>query len=300
MDIEALRRFRFDETRQSYSKKDSVLYALGLGFGNDPLSRDELRFTYEEGLCAVPSMVNILAHPGLWVQRPELGLGWQKLLHAEQRFDILRPLPPEGEVIAKYRVTGVVDSGAAKGAWLYLRKELHDGEGRPVARVGSTYLLRGDGGCGMFGAPDPALASLPERGPDHVLRQPTLPQQALLYRLSGDMNPLHADPDIARQAGFDRPILHGLCTMGIACRALISVLCPGMPQRLRHMSLRFSRPVYPGETIQTEIFDLGSGKVGFRSRALERDVVVLDRGRAELSPATAAATNEMEISNQGA
>ncbi|MBT0782938.1 MaoC family dehydratase N-terminal domain-containing protein [Paracoccus sp. pheM1] len=291
-----MRRFRFDETRQSYTRKDTILYALGLGFGSDPLNEDELRFTYEKDLRAVPSMVNILAHPGLWVQRPELGLGWQKLLHAEQRFDILRPLPPEGEVDAKYRVTGVVDDGAAKGAWLYLRKDLSDAEGRPVARVSSTYMLRGDGGCGMFGAPEPELAPLPERAADHVLRHSTLPQQALLYRLSGDMNPLHVSPGLARKAGFDRPILHGLCTMGIACRALISMLCPGAPERLRHLSLRFSRPVYPGETIQTEIFDLGAGEIRFRSRVIERDVIVLDRGRAELSPAVSGVLNEMEIS----
>lgn len=296
MDIEVLRRFRFDETRQSYTRKDTILYALGLGFGSDPLNEDELRFTYEKDLRAVPSMVNILAHPGLWVQRPELGLGWQKLLHAEQRFDILRPLLPEGEVDAKYRVTGVVDDGAAKGAWLYLRKDLSDAEGRPVARVSSTYMLRGDGGCGMFGAPEPELAPLPERAADHVLRHSTLPQQALLYRLSGDMNPLHVSPGLARKAGFDRPILHGLCTMGIACRALISMLCPGAPERLRHLSLRFSRPVYPGETIQTEIFDLGAGEIRFRSRVIERDVIVLDRGRAELSPAVSGVLNEMEIS----
>ncbi len=296
MDIEVLRRFRFDETRQSYTRKDTILYALGLGFGSDPLNEDELRFTYEKDLRAVPSMVNILAHPGLWVQRPELGLGWQKLLHAEQRFDILRPLLPEGEVDAKYRVTGVVDDGAAKGAWLYLRKDLSDAEGRPVARVSSTYMLRGDGGCGMFGAPEPELTPLPERAADHVLRHSTLPQQALLYRLSGDMNPLHVSPGLARKAGFDRPILHGLCTMGIACRALISMLCPGAPERLRHLSLRFSRPVYPGETIQTEIFDLGAGEIRFRSRVIERDVIVLDRGRAELSPAVSGVLNEMEIS----
>ncbi len=296
MDIEVLRRFRFDETRQSYSSKDSILYALGIGFGSDPLSQDELRFTYEEDLRAVPSMVNILAHPGMWVKRPELRLGWQKLLHAEQRFDILHPLPPEGEVSAKYRVTGVVDGGAAKGAWLYLRKTLTDAEGRPAARVSSTYMLRGDGGCGMFGAPEPPLAPLPARAPDHVLSHATLPQQALLYRLSGDLNPLHASPELARQAGFDRPILHGLCTMGIACRALISVLCPGAPERLRHMSLRFSSPVYPGETIQTEIFDLGGGEIRFRSRVTEREVIVLDRGRVELAPAMATALNEMEAS----
>ncbi|WP_196053647.1 MaoC family dehydratase [Paracoccus lichenicola] len=295
MDIDVLRRFRFDETRQGYSNKDTILYALGLGFGSDPLSRDELRFTYEEDLRAVPAMVNILAHPGLWVQRPELRLGWQKLLHAEQRFDILRPLPPAGEVIAKYRVTGVVDRGAAKGALLYLRKDLRDADGQPVARVSSTYMLRGDGGCGMFGAPEPELAPLPERAADHVLRQPTLPQQALLYRLSGDMNPLHASPELARQAGFDRPILHGLCTMGIACRALMAALCPGAPERLRHLSVRFSRPVYPGETIQTEIFALDAGEIRFRSRVVERDVVVLDRGRAELLPAVLAASNEMEV-----
>ncbi|SEI11967.1 MaoC/PaaZ C-terminal domain-containing protein [Paracoccus alkenifer] len=294
MDIDALRRFRFDRTRQSYSQKDSILYALGLGYGSDPVSADELRFTYEQDLRAVPSMVNILAHPGLWVQRPEFQMNWRQLLHAEQRFDILRPLPPEGEISADYRVTGVVDRGADKGAWLYLRKDLADATGQPIARVSSTYLLRGDGGCGMFGTPEPALSSLPQRPADRVLRHTTLPQQALLYRLSGDLNPLHASPEVARQAGFDRPILHGLCTMGIACRALISALCPNEPGRLRHLSLRFSQPVYPGETIETEIFDADPGEVRFRARVVERDVIVLDRGRAALAPAVAPALDEME------
>lgn len=280
MNLDALRTCHFDGGVQDYGPRDSILYALGLGYGADPTDPAQLQFVYEQGLKAVPSMVNVLAHPGMWVKRPDLGLDWTRLLHGEQRFEIVRPLAAEGRVTGRYSVTAVVDLGPERGARLNFRKDLHDAGGELLAVVRSTYLLRGDGGSGGFGTPDPALDALPDRAPDHVVDLQSLPQQALIYRLSGDWNPLHADPVVARRAGFDRPILHGLCSMGLATRAVVGAVAPGAPERLRGMSLRFSRPVMPGDRITVRIFDLGGGQYGFRALVPARDQVVLDRGRA--------------------
>jgi acyl dehydratase len=176
----------------------------------------------------------------------------------------------------------VEDKGADKGAVLCLEKTLVDRETeQPYYTVITTVFLRGDGGQGGFGTPPDAPGAMPEGEPDSVLDIPTMPQIALIYRLSGDYNPIHANPTIARKAGFDRPILHGLCTMGIATRALLQTCCDQDPNRLKSMYVRFSRPVYPGETIRTEIFRSSAG-ARFRCRAVERDVVILDRGQVEL------------------
>lgn len=283
MNLDALKSFSFPTIAQTYSARDSILYALGLGYGSDPTDPAQLQFVFEDRLKAVPSMVNILAHPGMWVKRPELGIAWRKLLHGQQSFEILRPLPAEGYLVGHYEVTGVEDLGAAKGARLYLSKELRDQDGTALARVKSTYMLRGDGGSGGFGTPEPPPAPLPAGAPDHSVEVETLPQQALIYRLSGDWNPLHADPAIAAAAGFDRPILHGLCSMGLATRALISALTPEAPERLTRLSLRFSRPVLPGDTMRFEIHHTGGDHYGFRALVPARNEVVLSAGQATLS-----------------
>lgn len=285
MDVQAVQDFVFPDIVHDYARKDSILYALGLGYGADPLAPEDLQFTYEQGLKAAPAMVNVLAHPGFWVKAPELRLDWRRLLHGSQRFEILRPLPTEGRAIGRHRVTAVEDLGPEKGARLYLRKDLLDGEGELLARVRSTYMLRGDGGCGGFGAPEPQPEAAPEGAPDRIVTLGTLPQQALLYRLSGDWNPLHASPEAAAAAGFARPILHGLCSLGLATRALIQAAAPREPERLSHFSLRFSRPVLPGDSLTVEIHDLGGGEYRFRARVPERGEVVLDRGKAVFAPA---------------
>lgn len=282
MHVGKLREFRFQPVIQSYSWKDSILYALGLGYGSDPVAASQLDFTYEENLKAVPSQCVVLAHPGFWVRDPHLGIDWLKMLHGEQSFLIHKPLSAEGSVRGEYEVEAVDDKGAEKGCVLYQTKRLYDtATDELVATVRTVLFLRGDGGCGSFGdVPVPALP-LPQRNPDGAVEAATLPQQALIYRLSGDHNPIHADPARARQAGFERPILHGLCTMGVATRMLLETFAPGKPERLRSMFVRFSRPVFPGETIILEYF-LEGEEVRFRCRVKERDVIVLDRGSALL------------------
>jgi acyl dehydratase len=271
----------FPDVRAPYATRDTILYALGVGAAQDPLDMRELRWVYEKNLQALPSIACVLAHPGHWVTEPELGIDWVRLLHAEQSFDLLRPLPAEGVVIGSYRITGLVDKGADKGALLHLQKTLRLENGDAIGTVGSTYFLRGDGGCGSWGQAEPELPLVPARPADGSIDMPTLPVAALIYRLSGDPNPLHADPAVARKAGFDRPILHGLCTYGVACQSLVRELCEFDAARLRGMRARFTRPVFPGETLRTQWWRQ-DGLVRFQSRSVERDEVVLDRGTARV------------------
>jgi acyl dehydratase len=281
LNLEAVRNFRFEPVSHTYTRRDTMLYALGLGYGSDPLDPAQLNFVYETDLRAVPSICCVLAHPGFWAKRPELGIDWVRLLHGEQSFEIHNPIPPEGTVRAGYEIVAVADKGAGKGAILHLVKTLHDANGEKLATVRSVLFLRGDGGCGSFGNVPAEPSALSEKASSQIKDIATLMQSALIYRLSGDYNPIHVDPEAAAKAGFERPILHGLCTFGIATRAVLATVADGMPDRLRSLSVRFSRPVFPGETIRTEFFTTG-GQVRFRSRVVERDVVVLDRGTAVL------------------
>jgi acyl dehydratase len=260
-----------------------MLYALSVGACTDPLDRGALCLVYEEGLQTLPSMACVLAHPGFWFRQPELGVDWVRLVHGEQRFRLQAPLPPEGEVLGRYRVTGVVDKGPASGALVYFRKTLHGADGAELGSTDSTFFLRGDGGCGSYGEPGPELAAVPGTTPDGALEFATPPIAALYYRLNGDYNPLHADPEVARKAGFPRPILHGLCTYGVACQSLVRSVCGGEAGRLRGMAARFTRPVFPGETIRTEWWLGGEGTAHFRCLSVERGELVLDRGTASLA-----------------
>lgn len=277
MDVEAIRAMRIDPVVQEYTKRDTILYALGLGYGADPLDAAELPFVYEDGLRIVPSYVNLLCHPGFWAQRAEFGIDWVKILHAEQEFVLHAPLPPTGRARGEYAVRAIEDEGEGRGALLHQDKRVFDDmTGTHVATVRSTLFLRGNGGEGGFGdAPAPALP-LPDRAPDRSVSIRTLPRQALIYRLSGDWNPLHADPAIAARAGFPAPILHGLCTNGIAARAVLATYAGNEPTRLRGMFTRFSKPVIPGETVRIDFFEDGN-TLRFRAVAEERGETVLDR-----------------------
>lgn len=283
MHLAKVKDHRFAPVEHRFDFRDTILYALGLGFGADPVDPAELPFVYEDGLKAVPSICVVLAHPGFWAKRPEFGIDWLRILHGEQSFEIHKPLPAAGVVYGEYEIEALEDKGVGRGAILHQAKRLRDESGDLVATVRSVLFLRGDGGSGSFGIAPETPGPLAGGMPDAVVDLPTLPQQALIYRLSGDYNPIHADPAPARAAGFDRPILHGLCTMGIATRALLRARAGNDPARLTSMFVRFSRPVFPGETIVTEIFDQEGGVVRFRCRSKERDVVVLDRGHAVIT-----------------
>ncbi|NUZ06131.1 MaoC family dehydratase N-terminal domain-containing protein [Schlegelella sp. ID0723] len=284
MEYEKTRAWTSPDVRHAYTAKDTILYALGLGIGADPLDPVQLRFTYERNLVAMPTMAAVLASPGFWMRdRPELGIDYTKLVHGEQRVTLHRPLAPEGTLIGRSRVVGIADKGAGKGALMHVEKTLSDeASGALVATSEQVLFLRGDGGFANVGggdAPAPALPATPERAPDVELDLPTRPDAALLYRLSGDVNPLHVDPAFAARAGFARPILHGLATYGIAGWGLVRAFCDGDPARLTSIAARLSAPVYPGETLRLEAWREG-GEVAFRCRVVERDVVVLSHGRA--------------------
>jgi acyl dehydratase len=283
IDPDKLLNWPFREVVQSYTKRDTILYALGVGLSMDPVDEAQLRYTYEDGLCALPSMAVVLAGPGFWVRDPKSGIDWVKVLHGEQGLEIHKPLPAEATVAATARVTDVIDKGAGRGALLLQERTVYDtATGDKLATLTSTTFARGDGGFGGKSEGGRRVHALPERAPDAVCDLPTLPQAALIYRLSGDYNPLHADPKVARAAGFKAPILHGLCTLGVAAHAILKVQCGYDPARFKSLALRFSAPVYPGEAIRTEMWRDGH-VVSFRARVVERDVVVLNNGRAEVA-----------------
>lgn len=283
IDYAKLMNWPFPDVEHRYTERDTMLYALGVGCGHDPADRDDLRFVYEDGLTALPTLAVVLGYPGFWLKDPASGVDWRKVLHGEQGLVLHRPLPASGTVIGRSRVTEIVDKGADKGALLFSERDVVDqATGALLCTVTSTTFMRGEGGFGGPKGPTPEPHLLPEDPPELSLDLPTLPQAALIYRLSGDDNPLHADPAVAAAAGFPRPILHGLATYGVAGRAILRACCANDPARLKRLQVRFSAPVFPGETIRTEIWRDGP-QVSFRCRVVERDIVVLNNGLAVLS-----------------
>lgn len=268
----------FPTTRQSYSETDCMLYALGVGMGENPLDEECLRFVFEEDLKVVPSQAVMMAHPGFWAKEDDIGMDWLKLLHAGQEIIFHKPLPTSATVEATTQITEVSDRGERIGALIEFDRIVRNVEtGEDLCTIITTILARGDGGCGGERKPSRKTDLIPKTEPDFFCDMPTLPQQALLYRLSGDFNPLHASPSMARSVGFDGPILHGLCTMGMATHALLKTCCNYDTAKFRHIRLRFSAPVYPGETIRTEIWKNGN-EIAFRCKSLEQDKVVINNG----------------------
>jgi acyl dehydratase len=272
---------------QTYTARDTMLYALGLGFGHDPMDEAQLPFIYEKDLKALPTMACVLGHSGSMMRQRLPDLDWVKVVHGEQSVRLHRPLPPAATVIGKSRIVDVIDKGAGKGAILVTERVLTDKtSGEMLATLTHSTFARGDGGFGGPRRESPPPHPVPERAPDIVCDIVTRPEMALIYRLSGDYNPLHAEPAFAKAAGFPRPILHGLGTFGIAGRAILQSLCGDDPARLVAMQGRFSAPVFPGETIRTEMWQEGSqegSSVSFRCRVIARDVVAITNGRAEIA-----------------
>ena len=272
----------FEDVIQKYTERDSIVYALSLGLGFHPTDPGELKFVYENGLETFPTMAVVMGHPGPWMTNPETGIDFAKVLHGEQHLEIHKPLPTEGSIVGRTRVVEVVDKGPDKGAMIITERKLYDRKSDDLLNTQSaTIFARGNGGFGGPVTSGPAPHALPAREPDAVVDIPTSTQAALLYRLNGDYNPLHADPIIAEKAGFDTPILHGLASYGIAARAVLKAFDIDDASKLESFGLRFSAPVYPGETIQTDIWKDGHN-VSFRSRVVERDVLVLNNGRAAI------------------
>lgn len=261
-------------TRQTLTARDTILYALGVG-------ASDLDFLFEERLKALPTMAVTLGYPGFIWRDPALGANWQKVLHGEQSTILHAPLPVEGEITGSTVIEALYDKGADKGTLAMVTREIHDGAGTHLATSRSMTFLRGDGGFGGSAEGAPVPHAIPDRAPDDVVTLSTAANLAQIYRLSGDLNPLHIDPDVAKAGGFDAPILHGLATYGVIGRALLAARCGNDPARLKRLDGRFSSPVYPGETIETSIWDEEGGKLAFRARVVERDKIIFTNGYAE-------------------
>jgi acyl dehydratase len=282
LDYQTLLNYRFPDFEQTYQQSDTILYALSVGLGYDPIDVHQLQFVYEDNLLALPTMAAVLGVGDFWGTDPVLGLDWPSLLHGEQSLRLHHPIPVKGRVRGRCRIVDIIDKGEGIGAFLRTETELTDlDRGTLLATLNATVIARNDGGFGGPGGQLPAPPPIPERKPDQRCDLPTLTQMALLYRLNGDRNPLHADPAIARTVNFERPILHGLCTLGVAGHALLKMCCAYDPSCLRALQVRFSAPVYPGETLRTEIWR-ESEHIAFRCWAVERDVLVISHGRAEI------------------
>lgn len=283
IDYEKLVTLAIPDVRQTYTAPDTMLYALGVGLGHDPTSREQLRFVYEKALAALPTMAVVLASPGSWMRDLDTGIDYVKVVHGEQGLVLHRPLPVEGTVVTRSHVVEVIDKGAGKGAVVVSARELIDVvTGERIASITQSNFCCGDGGFGGPARPTPAPHTMPERSPDVICELRTNPNAALMYRLSGDYNPLHSDPDVPAKAGFPQPILHGLATYGVTGHAILKSVCDYDPTRLRAISARFTAPVFPGETFAVSIWRDGS-VVSFETRSVERGVVAIGNGRAEIA-----------------
>ena len=264
----------------SYTDKDSILYGLGVGLGNDPMNMDELKYVYENGQIALPSMAtNFQYHSSLLMSA---NLNFIMVVHGEQKLSIINPIPVSGEFVADMKVINCFDKGASKGAIVEVETTVKlKSDGTEICKLISTTFARGDGG---FGGPEspPQKVYEPEGTPDIVDEITTKPDQALIFRLSGDYNPLHSDPNFAKAAGFPKPILHGLCTYGVACRSIVKTACDKDVKKLKSFNCRFSSPVFPGETIVTEMWKNGN-VINFQSKVKERDKIILKNGASEIS-----------------
>ena len=266
----------------SYTDADSMLYALSIGMGRDPLDRRELPYVYEQGgpLKTVPTLATVLV--------PEMfpvGLGWDysQILHGEQRLRLYRPLPPAADLLINKRVVEAFDRGPKLGALILLEAEGRLASDDTVLfTMGCTIVARGDGGFGGPKGKGIPPHRVPRREPDLSCDIDTRLDQPLLYRLTGDRNPLHADPDRAASVGFERPILHGLCTFGIACKAVLQTICDYDYTLVEEFDARFSAPVMPGDTITTDMWQDGN-VVSFTCSVKDRDVTVLRNGKCSLT-----------------
>ena len=283
IDYQKLLNWDIPQVEQTLTRRDTIIYALGVGLGADPVDTNQLQFVYEENLKALPTMAIILGYPGPWHATPGTGVTRSHVVHGEQGFVIHKPLPVEGEIIGKTRVTAVLDKGRDKGALLQTACDVRDkANNELICTLTSTTFCRADGGFGGPSGPTLAPQPIPETPAHYSCDLATLPQAALIYRLSGDYNPLHADPAYAQKAGFKMPILHGRATFSVVGHALVKTVCGYDPLRLKSMAGRFSSPVYPGETIRTEMWVDGK-VIAFRATVPARSVTVLNNGRAEIA-----------------
>lgn len=283
-DLRRLLTHEFADVEQEYSERDTIFYALSIGLGGEPTNEGALRYVYEDGLRVFPTFPTVLCHPGPWMEDPRFGYNRRLSVQGAQRIEWHKPLPSSGRLVAKHRTLGLVDKGPGRGSLVHVQRQIFEkGSTQPSVTLIHTSFARGNGGFGGSNEPVIAFPEIPQRPCDAAVDMKTHPSQALYFRLNGDYNPLHANPATARAAGFDRPILHGLCSFGIAGHALMELRRDYDGDAIASLECRFSAPVYPGEALSFEFWS-ESGGVLFRATAKERGLTLLDNGRAAFRP----------------
>ena len=272
--------------RYGYGPREAALYALGIGAPADFMDANELRSVYElsPDFQVIPTMAALFSRELIkqMMTGDLAGITYEPmmLVHGEQQLRLHGALPRSASVVSQARIVDIQDKGS--GALIIIEVESATENGQPLAQATTSVFIRGIGGYGGHRGESVKLPT-PDRPPDITREDATLPTQALLYRLSGDANPLHADPKMAALGGYPRPILHGLCTFGFAARAIIKRLCGNEAARLLEISARFASHVFPGETLVTEIWTQDDGEIRFQTRVKERDAIALSHARARLA-----------------
>lgn len=264
--------YEFPESENAWTQDDVILYHLGVGAGVPATDPGELEYTYEKNLKVLPSfgVIPVFGAMGGIGNVPGLEFNFAMLLHGEQDIEIHRPLPTRAKIKSRGRVAGLYDKG--KAALAVLEIESADEQG-PLFTNRFSLFLRGEGGFGGDSGPK-AGNQAPDRAPDGTVESCTLPQQALLYRLCGDKNPLHADPEFAKMGGFDRPILHGLCSFGLVCKAVVDDALGGDVAKVARYQARFAGVFFPGETMVTSWWNEGD-RIVIQAQSKERGAPVI-------------------------
>lgn len=265
--------------RYSYGDREAMLYAYAIGMGSDPLDERELAFVNEatataRPLLVVPSFASVAARdagPG------KMNLNRVMVVDGERDISFHRPLSTAADITADSSVLAAFDKGKTKGAVIQHQTVLKSADGELLATIVASLFARGDGGFGGPSVGQPEPHQVPTRAPDLTLDISTRPDQALIYRLCGDRNPLHSDPEFAKSAGFTRPILHGMCTYGITCRGVLQTYADYDPRAFKRHAARFSSPVYPGETVTLELWRDGD-VISFEAKVKARGVTAVKNG----------------------
>ena len=273
----------FDSAEGSWDQDDVILYHLGLGAGLEkPVDPKELEYTYEKNLKALPSFGVVLVFDALgkgMAGTPGIEINFALVLHGEQDIEIHKAIPTSAEVVNQPRIAGIYDKG--KAALIIMEVVTSEKGGDKLFTNRFSIFARGEGGFGGESGPK-AGNQAPDRAPDKVVESRTTPNQALLYRLSGDKNPLHADPEFASLGGFDVPILHGLCSYGIVCKAVVDNMLDGDVTKVARYQARFAGVLFPGETIVTSMWKEG-GQILVSAKSKERDAPVISNCAVTLS-----------------
>jgi 3-hydroxyacyl-CoA dehydrogenase/3a,7a,12a-trihydroxy-5b-cholest-24-enoyl-CoA hydratase len=289
IDLDKALGFQMKPLETSYTERDLALYALGVGAAQNPLDPAELKLVYEmgDGFVGLPTYaviqpINaILKQASEGEQPPGLNYGLDRILHGEQYTEVLRPLPPHAKLRHEAKISDIFDKG--KNALVITQIKSFDAEtNEELFRNDVTMFVRGAGGWGGDRGPSSDVNVPPDRKPDAVVTEKTAANQAVLYRLSGDWNPLHVDPEFAKAFGFDKPILHGLCTFGFAARHVINAMAKGDARLFKSIKVRFADLVFPGETLKTEMWKESDTRIVFRCTVVERNKVAISNAAVEL------------------